>query len=366
MISKRTLMSAHRWTGIVAGLFLCLQGLSGLVIVFRDEWMAVLEPKVATSDLGDARASLDVMVAQAARLHGEAQILRIAPPRPKEQVTQVRLSDHGDRLLFFASHSGRLLKDTAAGSFVPEWLYDWHTRVLAGESGRWIVMLDGLALLFMAVSGVWFWWPGRQRIKQSLKIPWNAPLARVVGSLHRFSGVVLCLFLGSMAITGIALVVYDELSAALGRVTPVTTFPAYPSGPDHPPLRSLDDTVSEIGRVLPGERIKNLRFKTRDMRVVRAVLEADGPDDWHIDQVWIDRADGRVLATERAFKDPAGSKVMGWLLPLHSGRVLGLPGRLLTGALGLALALFAASGLWLWSVRRFGNRPGNPARPSRS
>lgn len=354
MISKRNLMSVHRWTGIVAGCFLGLQGLTGMSLVFHDELMEGLAPP---SDTAGAPASLDGLVARTLHAHPNGRIVRITPPASAGRPTVVRVADGHDDLLFFSPGDGRLLRDAPAHSYAPEWLYDLHTRFLAGENGRWIIALDGLALLFMAVSGVWFWWPGRHRVQQSLKIPWTAALPRVIGSLHRFCGVFLCLFLGGMAATGIALALYDEVSGGLARITPVTAAPVYPVDTYAGSLRTLDAIRAEIATVAPGQRIKNLRFKTKDMRVVRAILEANGPNnwskDWHVNQIWIDRADGRVLATESAAKDPAGSKLLAWLLPLHSGRAFGLAGRLFAVVLGLALSLFAGTGLWLWASRQF-------------
>ena len=40
------------------------------------------------------------------------------------------------------------------------------------------------------------------------------------------------------------------------------------------------------------------------------------------------------------------------MFPLHSGRILGLPGRILISVLGAAIALFSATGVWLWWSRR--------------
>ena len=40
------------------------------------------------------------------------------------------------------------------------------------------------------------------------------------------------------------------------------------------------------------------------------------------------------------------------MFPLHSGRILGLPGRVLVSVLGAAIALFSATGVWLWWSRR--------------
>ena len=38
--------------------------------------------------------------------------------------------------------------------------------------------------------------------------------------------------------------------------------------------------------------------------------------------------------------------------PLHSGRILGLPGRILISAMGLVVAMLSATGLVIWLRKR--------------
>lgn len=48
----------------------------------------------------------------------------------------------------------------------------------------------------------------------------------------------------------------------------------------------------------------------------------------------------------------AGDVFFAWQYPLHSGKGLGLAGRLLVLAGGLSTAMLCLTGLWLWWKRR--------------
>lgn len=351
MISKRKLLSIHRWTGIVAALFLALQGLSGMAIVFRDELMLLAAPDAPTRAPASGEAALDTMILAVRASHPDAQILRVDLSGQAGVPVMVRVKDGGERLMAFAPADGALLDDSPARSYMSELLYELHARLLAGENGRWAIALNGLALLALAATGPWFWWPGRDKVKRALTLKWRGPPQRLVAELHRVCGVFLCLLLGATAITGTVLVLFAEATQGMAAIAAIAPAPKLPKDEGPGERVPLARTVAVARDAVPRQRIKSVRFKTPDLRVARVILEARGGQNWSIDELWIDRANGRVIASRRASTDPAGSAVLSWVLPLHAGYGFGLAGRLASLCLGLALALFAASGIWLWARR---------------
>lgn len=64
--------------------------------------------------------------------------------------------------------------------------------------------------------------------------------------------------------------------------------------------------------------------------------------------VWIDQYSGAVLAEHDALKQSAGDELLAWLLSLHNGEALALPGRILVLLSGLILPLLFVTGLLRW------------------
>ena len=69
----------------------------------------------------------------------------------------------------------------------------------------------------------------------------------------------------------------------------------------------------------------------------------------------------------------AGDVFLQAQLPLHTGRIIGLPGRVLMSALGLVVAMLSVTGVLLWARKRRARRqgrershPGTQARITRS
>ena len=61
-----------------------------------------------------------------------------------------------------------------------------------------------------------------------------------------------------------------------------------------------------------------------------------------------DAATGKLLGQQIPGKGTAGDVFMQVQFPLHSGRILGVGGRILISAVGIAVAVLRATGLLLW------------------
>jgi uncharacterized iron-regulated membrane protein len=61
-----------------------------------------------------------------------------------------------------------------------------------------------------------------------------------------------------------------------------------------------------------------------------------------------DAATGKPLGAQIPGKGTAGDIFMQVQYPLHSGRILGIGGRILISAVGIAVAVLSATGLLIW------------------
>jgi uncharacterized iron-regulated membrane protein len=66
-------------------------------------------------------------------------------------------------------------------------------------------------------------------------------------------------------------------------------------------------------------------------------------------RVVIDGDTGRVIARQLPGVGSAGDIFMQAQFPLHSGRILGVAGRVLVSCLGIVVALLSATGVILWA-----------------
>jgi uncharacterized iron-regulated membrane protein len=68
--------------------------------------------------------------------------------------------------------------------------------------------------------------------------------------------------------------------------------------------------------------------------------------------LYFDGADGRLLGEQRPWQGTAADIFIQAQYPLHSGRILGMPGRILVSAMGLIVAMLSITGIVIWSKKR--------------
>jgi uncharacterized iron-regulated membrane protein len=68
--------------------------------------------------------------------------------------------------------------------------------------------------------------------------------------------------------------------------------------------------------------------------------------------IYLSDRDGTFISAELAGEGSAGDVFAQLQFPLHSGHLLGLPGRIAISLLGLATAVLSATGVYVWAVKR--------------
>lgn len=68
--------------------------------------------------------------------------------------------------------------------------------------------------------------------------------------------------------------------------------------------------------------------------------------------LYFDGIDGRLLGDRQPWKGTAADIFVQAQFPLHSGRILGLPGRILISAMGLVVAMLSVTGVVIWWRKR--------------
>jgi len=68
--------------------------------------------------------------------------------------------------------------------------------------------------------------------------------------------------------------------------------------------------------------------------------------------LFYDGIDGHYLGEILPWKGTAADIFLQAQFPLHSGRILGLPGRILISLMGLVVALLSVTGVYIWWKKR--------------
>jgi uncharacterized iron-regulated membrane protein len=351
VIRKTTFLKLHRWIGLVVGLFLVVQGLTGASLVFRDAIERIIHPALVVKT-GPARLPAQALLDAVAKRHPGADIVRAEFPDAADQAVQMRWTIKQQRWVSAVDpFTGAIVADGPALSWPMEWIFNLHEQLLAGPVGETLIGIEGLALLFMALTGLFYWWPGAGRLRQGFRVRVRGSADLRWRTLHREVGAGVALILLMSATTGVLMVWKEPLRDALKAVATVQKRPAPKVGKQAGAMVPVDALIAKAQARYGASRLRQLRFSSGG-RVVAVYLDgtktirADGTT-----QAYYNRYDGTELGQYVAGTLPAASEFIDWLYTLHTGLWGGTITQALMVLVGLTLAGMAASGLWLWYSR---------------
>lgn len=370
---RRVLALLHRWMALLAGLLLALLGLTGSLMVWQAEIDAAMNPQwfAAPADPEAVCAEASEPVATALDVLRRAApdarpAIVLAPSRlgAAHQVWELRDARSGLRREHFVdADCERYLGSRLRGAWqidrmhaVPL-LYDLHSKLLAGETGHLVAGGGALVLVGLSLSGLWVAWPARSSAaawRRALTIRTDASRQRLWYDVHRALGLWLLPLSLLISLTGAALVFDRSARTAVASLLPMDPLPrlARAARDANEPRKATlppDLLVARAAELFPRAQWSRLTLPTGKAGVaeVRLLQPGEPRADTGSTRVRLDAA-GQVIAVLDPLRTAAGSVLLDWVFPLHSGEALGLAARLLWTGFGLVPALLLGSGLWLW------------------
>jgi len=342
---QRSLRTFHLWLGLVAGIFISIMGISGLLIVFRSDIEGMSAPPVAKQNLGarPARGTWLEIERQLSSMNPDAHISRVVFPPSAGGLLLIQTATKDKRRVeFFAdAESGKILCVKQPVAWL-NWVVDLHQNLLIGKTGRAATGIIGAALLLLSLSGLASWLTGRRDWKRALALPRGGPWQRVNFELHRWPGLWLNLLLIVVSFTGIVLA-YPGFFSVEQRSSMSSRKTRAERG-ERLQLLSLADYVRAAEGAVAGGVIRELRLSGG----VSAMLWAPGdlrPKGASL--VVLDVASAKILSVQRP-----GPSLVEYANAIHKVELGGLPVKLLWSLSGLLPAFLAVSGGQIWWTRR--------------
>ena len=345
-MGKAFLFRLHKTFGLTAAAFLFVQALTGLTLVFGPDLAQLVDPAGMTSGPGSADASPARLLAVAEARYPQYRIDRLVYPSQEDGTYLVHLDDGngGKRYLSLDRHNATILREGSIGHFPVIAALNIHDQWLSGVPGTVLVAVAGSMLLLLAATGLAYWWPRRGRLRQGLAIKWHVAPRLVLRQVHRTTGAIVSALLMFMAVTGLFLAI-----------------PMVLDGPA-PHWISPEPFAPRVQGALELARRQFPRHEVRDIRMqgptrIAIFFLAPERNSLAVHRVVVDTRESRVESVLGAFENKAPWVVV---LPLHSGEILGLAGKLVIFLIGVALALLTLTGPLMWyQARRARRRPAN-------
>jgi sulfite reductase (NADPH) flavoprotein alpha-component len=369
---KAALLQVHSVIGLAVALVLSVIGLTGATMSFEDEIGALMNADIMKVEArGAPMLTPDALVArlQATQDFGKVSAVTLSSDPLVAARIRFARSEGGTRpsSVYVDPTDGHLLGAPRGEDFFAtvRKLHRW--LLLPGDGkgvGRTITGVVAISLFVMLVSGLVLRWPRRVR---SIKA-WLKPNLAMRGrgfqwSLHSVVGTwVLPVYL-VIVLTGLwwSFDWYkDGATWLLGRPATATKMQTKKSAMAPPRPANAEAAAPTFDRVWStflheqGDRYATAQLTLQPQgTAVRVRSWARG--SWHEgsrDEFRIDAASGRVLSAELYADKPPGERVLASVLDIHSGAILGWPGRLLFMLAAAAMPLFMVTGFLLYLSRR--------------
>ena len=366
---KRAFIRAHRWLGLIAGLYIMLLAVSGIGMVFSTSFYAweLGERNVAVPLQDQPYAPPHIWLEKAEARYGQlpgfegyfgprATPMRIsAPTLIYEPVGRHHV--HG--VITVNPYTGEPLARFVAEDTWSMLPLKLHMSLFLPETiWPWVLVALSLILVTFGVSGLYIWWPGSKRWRAAAQLVkpnsplnlrrlhgaigfWTSPLIILAG----VTGLMLARFDVAEVITAPlgASAEYDPAATSPGRCTPSRTVTAG----DALALARQRYSAHELASLTvpsPEAPVYTIWLRPR-----ASTVPARGDTE-----VVVDARCGNVLFARGDTEMRSGDTVLTYLIELHNGRLLGLPGEALIVLQGLALMLLPLAGItvWFWRARR--------------
>ncbi|HEX2594090.1 MAG TPA: PepSY-associated TM helix domain-containing protein [Rhizomicrobium sp.] len=369
----------HRYSGLVIMLFLILAGVTGSILVFRNELDAALNRDLFAAPVAAPMAAPAAIADAVAQAHPEWQLVNVPLILVPGQSLAMRVVATAPAAplsfdqVFIDPHDGHLIGTRAVHTgwdrrHLVEGLYEFHYTLLAGTAGRWFMGVIAIVWFLSNLLGLYLTFPQRAPFWKGWGKMWlvrrGTRFARFCLDLHRASALWLFIGLFVIALTSVEMNLYDELFVpAVNAVweAPKTPFDEGEGAPSKKVVApkisfaaALQEAASRAAKDHPGwvpdfatyAPELNL-FGVSFIRSETDTYSALGPAAYYVDG-----ASGAVTFRDDPYNEGARGAVMRSLYPLHSGRIWGWPTRSLVFILGLVTVVLSLTGLYVWWRKR--------------
>ncbi len=361
--ARKVWRNVHISFGLVVGLLFVLTGLTGSLLVFYieiDEW---LNPEITFSSTEESWRSYEDMLQALRTAHPTRKhAWRLEVPSSQERMITARFYKPEETadisfaplMVWVNPHTVEIVSSRLWGTFPMTWLYNLHYRLLLDMTGKTLLTFVGVCILFSLGTGVYLWWPTTRNLRLAFTLQTNGSTKRMLYDLHKLNGIYALIFLLIVVATG-TLLAFPWVEPMVGSISQLYEPPRTDSVSKQASTRISVDQAVAIGQArFPDARVKWIETPNGPTGSYRINLWQQGEPSRRFPKtnVWIDQYTGYVLSVRDVKHDSAGDTFLRWLHPLHSGQVLGLPGRILVCLSGVIPLVLYVTGFTMWWRRR--------------
>ena len=375
---RKILIPVHLWIGILSGVVVVVLGLTGCVLVFVDEIRPlVYADRMEVPSVSGAQLPLQDMMHKAQDIWGKEKrvsALEIYNDPGKTWHFRAYQEDNNEgkwywnekkfyESLFMDPYTGQLVfHEQSEFEFFRVILYLHWSLLLKTELGQPVVGVVTLLFVISLLTGLYLWWPkNKQARRVRFSFKWNdsTGLKRKNYDLHNVLGfyvfglgLVIALtgmiWAFPMLDRGVQLLLNSDEGTVKKAMVPVQSFPEKLGN------RGLDFILTDMKKSYPKAEAYQFYFPNDSSSNVMVLARYESA----LKNVTAryDVISGQLLQTETFEEKNNGEKFSDMNYGIHTGSILGLPGKILAFLASLISASLPITGFLIWYNKKWGKR----------
>ncbi|MDQ0966537.1 putative iron-regulated membrane protein [Flavobacterium sp. W4I14] len=363
---KNTIRNIHLWLGLATGLVVFIISVTGALYIFEEEIRDFTQKDFRYVALQQKPfVGLDHIISNFEKLSPKDQLRLIRIEDGFSNAT-VEITTKKGIVYYFNPYNAALIKKGGE-----DWLQvveHIHTSLLLGKTGKFIMQWSVVIFVLMLITGLVLWFPGQMRLlKQSLTIKRKASFKRLNYDLHNVLGFYASFVLLVTALSGLYFAFKEVKNAASfftgSKLTQGKAIVlAKPEHIDSVPVR-YNKIYTEAKIKYPGAISTSFSLRGKGELRLRMIY----PYRWTRNQntFFYEEATG-TMTRAKLYKDFNGADLIeATNYDLHTGRLLGLPNKILSFLAALVAASLPITGFIIWWKKRKKPRKAKPVLTSK-
>lgn len=345
---SRIVFQIHLWGGLAIGIYALLIGITGSVLVFREEIVHVIAPE-PTIAAPSGPVSMEAVRAGIQSHYQGWNVWALEAPSEPGEAWSAYIMQKGQGRSVFADSDGKVIGERNLKGTWFELFERFHSNLLIPRSGRWYNGVLGLVLGFLTITGLILWWPGKGEWNSAFRIVRQSNWKGINYDLHRVGGAVTFLFVLLSCITGAYFTWPAAYRNIAGSLFPTKPKPAPAVVTTQGSRLPVDELVASAQRALPEAKLVRVLVPGNNKDAVTVVLGHGS--DRNTSQIRVNPHTADVLSIDDYRQRQAGDHVVAWMGPLHTGHFGGIVIKTLWALGGMAIPALFVTGFIMWCNR---------------
>jgi uncharacterized iron-regulated membrane protein len=356
---------AHLWLGLTSGLLVFIIAVTGCIYAFQAEITNAIESHrfVDVQNRPVLQPSVLKKIGEETLPGKHMHAILYPKPGRAAQVIYYNADPLYYYIVYLNPYTGEVLKVSDENATFFRFILDGHFYLwLPPEIGQPVAATATLIFVVMLISGIVLWWPrSKAASKQRFSIKWSARWRRKNYDLHNVLGFYSSAIALILALTGLVWG-FQWFANGLHTVAGGEKSLLF--------IEPVSDSTQVYNREQPAIDVLYQRMRAENptakiievhipMTAGSSIEVAINPDDetyWQTDYRYFDQNTLAELSVDHIYgklaDNNAADKLIRMNYDIHTGAIIGLPGKILAFFASLLVASLPVTGFCIWYGRR--------------